>query len=199
MRKIATLIAAAALALPVCALAEVFAHVALPLTPTQEPSAPNSTGYGSVTALYDSTSKGLLYSIVYQLNPAATATNAHIHGPALLGANAGVQIGLPVLPTGNAGKLTGTVTLKAAQEVDLLAGKWYLNIHSTLAAGGELRAQLIENSTTLRLPKFVGGKLTVPVVLVPGHAGTASYDAELTYTGGSSGYAFELTDAHPFR
>ena len=197
MRKIAPALAAAALSLPLAAWAEIHAYVGLPLTPTQEPAAPNSVGRGSVTALYDSSTKTLLYSVVFQLNPGATATAAHFHGPAGLGANAGVAIGLPTPPTGNAGKVTGSVTLSAAQEADLLAGNWYLNIHSTLAAGGELRAQLLENSSTLVLPTFAGGKLTVPVVLVPGAAGTASYSAELTYTG--TGGSFELTGATPFR
>jgi hypothetical protein len=184
------------LALPVCASAEIYAYVGLPLTATQETSVPPSTGTGSVTALYDSTTKALLYSIVYQLNPGSTATAAHFHGPASLGANAGVQIGLPTAPTGNAGKLTGTVTLTPAQEVDLLAGKWYFNIHSTLASGGEMRAQLLENSANLVLTSFANGKVTLPVVLVPGAAGTASYSAELTYLGGTS---FSLTGATPLR
>jgi hypothetical protein len=196
MRKIATLLSAAALALPVCAWAEIYGYIGLPLTPTQEPTAPNSTGHGSATVLYDSATKVLLYSVVYQFNPGSTGTNAHFHGPASLGANAGVQIGLPVLPTGNAGKITGTVTLSAAQEVDLLAGKWYFNLHSTLAAGGELRAQLLENSASLTLPKFVDGKLTLPVVLVPGHPVKASYSAELTYMDPDM---FTLTGATPLR
>jgi hypothetical protein len=186
--------AAAALA-PVCAWADIAAFVALPLTATQELNVPASVGGGSVTVLYDTSTKALLYSIVYQLNPGASATAAHFHGPALLGANAAVQIGLPTQPTGNVGKLTGTVTLTPAQEADLLAGKWYFNIHSDLAPGGELRSQLIENSSALVLPSFVGGKLSVPMVLVPG-AGTASYSGELTFIGGSN---FQLTGATPFR
>jgi len=186
---------AAALGLPAAAWADVFAYVGLPLTATQELSVPPSVGYGSVTALYDTSTKTLVYSVVYLLNPGASATAAHFHGPASLGANAGVAIGLPTQPTGNTGKLVGSVTLTPAQETDLLAGKWYFNLHSTLATGGELRAQLLENSTTLVLPTYIGGKLTVPVVLVPG-AGTASYSAEMNYAGGSS---FNLTTATPFR
>lgn len=199
MNKLASLLAAAAaLALPVCARADVYAYVALPLTPTQELSVPDSVGTGNVTVLYDSTTKVMLYSIVYQLNPGATATAAHFHGPASLGANAGVQIGLPTALTGNAGKLTGTVTLTPAQEADLLAGKWYFNIHSSIAAGGEMRAQLLENSPTVVLPKFANGKLTLPMVLTPGLPGTASYAAELTLTDANT-FTFMLTSATPLR
>jgi hypothetical protein len=199
MNPITRLCAAAALALPLAASAEIYAYVGLPLTPTQETTVPASIGTGSVTALYDSGTKLLMYSIVYQLNPSSTATAAHFHGPALLGANAGVQIGLPTAPTGNAGKLTGVVTLTAAQETDLLAGKWYFNIHSTLAGGGEMRAQLIENSSTLVLPTFANGKLTLPVVLTPGLAGpTASYNAELAFQGDAA-FTFRLSGATPLR
>jgi hypothetical protein len=196
MKKLASCLTVAALALPACAWAEVHGYIGLPLTPTQETAVPNSIGTGSVTALYDTSTKVMLYSIVYQLNPGATAVAAHFHGPASLGANAGVQIGLPTTPTGNAGKVTGTVTLSAAQEVDLLAGKWYFNIHSTLASGGEMRAQMLENSATLVLPTYANGKLIVPVVLTPGLPGTASYSAELTVGGDGS---FGLTSATPLR
>lgn len=196
MKNVAHLVAAVALALPVCAQAEIHAYVALPLTATQEPTAPNSTGTGSVTALYDTATKVLLYSIVYQLHPGSTATAAHFHGPAPLGANAGVAIGLPTTPTGNAGKVTGTVTLTPAQEADLMAGNWYFNLHSTLAAGGELRAQLIENSASLMLPSFANGKLTIPVVLVPGLSGAASYSVEMTTADTAN---FALSKATPVR
>lgn len=198
MSKLSSLLTAAALALPFCARADVHAYVGLPLTATQEQTAPNSVGRGNVTVLYDTATKALLYSIVYQLNPGATATAAHFHGSAPLGANAGVQIGLPTQPTGNAGKLIGSVTLTAAQEADLLAGNWYFNIHSTLASGGEMRAQLIENSSAMVLPTYANGKLTLPVVLTPGLAGAASYAAELTLTDAAT-FTFMLTTATPFR
>lgn len=181
---------AAALALPATALAQVYAYVALPLTATQETSVPASSGYGSVTALYDAATKTLLYCATWKLNAGATATAAHFHGAAALGANAGVAIGLPTQPTGNSGMSSGVVTLTAAQEADLLAGKWYFNIHSSLASGGELRAQLIENSGSLPLALYSNGTLSLPTVLVPGTPGKASYSAELTYPG--SGNTFTL-------
>ncbi len=189
--KTTGIVLAAALALPATALAQVYAYVALPLTATQETSVPASSGYGSVTALYDAATKNLTYSAVWQLNPGATASAAHFHGGAALGANAGVAIALPTQPSGNSGKSTGVVTLTAAQEADLLAGKWYFNLHSTLASGGELRAQLIENSGSLPLAIYSNGTLSLPTVLVPGTPGKASYSAELTYPG--SGNTFTLS------
>ena len=197
MKKSISLLTAAMLALPAPVWAEVYAYIAMPLTTTQESPAPSSAGYGSVTALYDTATKSLVYSAFYQLNPGASATASHFHGAASLGANAPVLIALPTQPTGNSGKLTGVVTLTAAQEADLLAGKWYFNIHSTIAAGGELRAQLIENSTTLPLPLYSNGILTLPVVLVPGVPGAASYSVDFRYPG--SGGAFFLNSATAFR
>ena len=124
MKKSISFLTAAVLALPAPVWAEVYAYVALPLTATQETPAVSSSGYGCVTALYETTTKSLLYSVIYQLNPGATASAAHFHGPASLGASAGVAIALPTQPTGNSGKLTGGVMLTAAQETDLLAGRW---------------------------------------------------------------------------
>lgn len=196
MKKSISYLTAAVLALPAPVWADVYAYVAMPLTASQESPAVSSGGYGSVTALYETTTRTLLYSAVYQLNSGASASAAHFHGPASLGASAGIAIALPTQPTGNAGKLTGVVTLTATQETDLLAGRWYFNLHSSLAAGGELRAQLVENSTTLPLPLYSNGALSLPVVLVPG-AGTASFSANFSYPG--TGNAFTLTSGTALR
>ena len=59
MTKLSSLLTAAALALPFCARADVHAYVGLPLTATQEQTAPNSVGRGNVTVLYDTATKAL--------------------------------------------------------------------------------------------------------------------------------------------
>jgi len=194
MNKSINFLAAAALILPGPVWAEVYAYVALPLTTSQETSVPKSNGYGSVTVLYETTTRTLMYSAFYKLSTGATATASHFHGSAALGANAPIEIPLPTQPTGNTGKLTGVVTLSAAQEAAMLSGNWYFNIHSTLAAGGELRAQLLENSATLQLPTFSDGTLTVPTFLAPGVT-PASYSATLTYPG--TGNTMTLTSVIP--
>lgn len=67
------------------------------------------------------------------------ATAAHFHGPAAVGANAGV-----VLPwTGPiTSPLDGSATLTPAQASDLIAGRWYANIHTAAHPGGEVRGQM---------------------------------------------------------
>lgn len=69
------------------------------------------------------------------------ATMAHFHGPAAIGANAGVALGFaaPV-----ASPYEGRATLTAQQAADLLAGKWYVNMHTAKFPAGEIRGQMIE-------------------------------------------------------
>ena len=63
---------------------------------------------------------------------------AHLHGPALSNQNAGVQVGIS-----NISGVAGNTILGAAQATDLLAGLWYVNIHTALNPGGEIRGQVL--------------------------------------------------------
>ena len=67
-----------------------------------------------------------------------TQSAAHFHGPAGLGANAGIQITLPL-----GSPLVGSAVLNDTQETQLLSELWYLNIHSSLFPSGEIRGQLL--------------------------------------------------------
>ena len=67
------------------------------------------------------------------------ATMAHFHGPAMAGANAGV-----VIPFNNpASPIEGQATLTSSQAADLMAGKWYANVHTAANPGGEIRGQML--------------------------------------------------------
>ena len=65
----------------------------------------------------------------------------HFHGPASAGANAGVQLNFGAI-SGTSSPSIGSSTISAGQASDLLAGLWYINIHTTAVAGGEIRGQV---------------------------------------------------------
>jgi hypothetical protein len=65
--------------------------------------------------------------------------NAHVHGPAPVGVPAGIVFGLPA----GSPKVGSTGPLTAGQIADLNNGLWYVNIHSTLFPGGEIRGQIL--------------------------------------------------------
>jgi hypothetical protein len=99
-----------------------------------------STGKGEANVSYDKATKKLAYKLTYS-GLSGDATAAHFHGPAAPGANAGVVIpigsGAPPSPA------EGSATLTDAQAADLLAGKWYVNVHTKANPGGEIRGQVM--------------------------------------------------------
>ena len=103
---------------------------------------PNTTkGLGVLSGTYNSMNKMLTYKVVWS-GLTGPSTAAHFHGPAMPGQNAAVQVPLIGLPAGADGLVSGRATLTAAQETDLLAGKWYVNIHTAKYPGGEIRGQV---------------------------------------------------------
>ena len=96
-----------------------------------------STGTGSVTATFDTDSNKLSWKgAVSGLSGQVTA--AHFHA-AEAGRNGAVAVAIIGVDKGS---FEGSATLTDTQAEDLMAGKWYVNIHTATHKAGEIRGQV---------------------------------------------------------
>jgi CHRD domain-containing protein len=131
----ATIAVAAAVAFAGPASAEKFKAT---LSGKAEVPANTSAGTGTADIDYDAATKKLSWKVTYS-GLSGPATAAHFHGPAEAGKNAGVAVAIPNAGTSPA---EGSATLTDAQAADLLAGKYYVNVHTQANPGGEIRGQV---------------------------------------------------------
>lgn len=97
-----------------------------------------SAGAGTVQASFDKQTSTLNWTVTYT-GLTGPVRAAHFHGPALAGVNAGVALGM----SGSLeSPMKGSAVLTAAQAADVLAGKWYVNLHTAANPGGEIRGQV---------------------------------------------------------
>jgi hypothetical protein len=98
----------------------------------------SSAGTGSGKFTYNTDTKQLKYTIVFK-NLTGAATAAHVHGPASPTETAKSIVTFPIPES----PITGTATLTPNQETDLLAGRYYVDVHTSANPSGELRGQII--------------------------------------------------------
>jgi len=97
-----------------------------------------SAGTGTADIDYDAATKKLSWKLIYS-GLSGPATAAHFHGPAEPGKNAGVGV---AIPNATASPVEGSATLTDAQAADLVAGMYYVNVHTAANPGGEIRGQV---------------------------------------------------------
>jgi hypothetical protein len=99
----------------------------------------SSTGTGTLEAKVDEGNKLLTWTVTYS-GLTGPATGGHFHGSAMAGSNA--PVALP-LSGSLASPIKGSATLTPAQMADLMAGRWYVNLHTAANPGGEIRGQVM--------------------------------------------------------
>jgi hypothetical protein len=141
---------------------------AVGLSPSnQVPPLTNGTGSGDAISggiLFDTTSHVMQIAIGYGSAAGFTdlsgpATIMHIHGPATVNQSTGVVVNLvpfsfPAANPAKGGVIYGNVLIPTNVVPELLAGFTYVNVHTGLNPGGEIRGQLI--------PRNVAPVITCP-------------------------------------
>ena len=116
----------------------------LPMTGAQETPPVTTNANGSIDADYNRLTKILTYRLVFY-NLTRIATMAHIHGPGEAGIAAPIVQNFNNFPGGTTGSYSGTLLIDGIKllESELLAGRYYINIHTSTNPNGEIRGQLI--------------------------------------------------------
>jgi len=122
----------------------IYVGKAIQMTGAQETPAVSTSATGTIDAEYNRLTKTLSYKFTFSgLTDSTTA--AHIHGLAEAGVPAPVVQTFSPWPKVKAGSYSGTLLVDGVKitETDLLAGRYYINVHSKVFPSGEIRGQLI--------------------------------------------------------
>ena len=137
MSNITTMLATLALGTAVALAGPAYADK-MKVTLDGKGAAVASAGKGTADLDYDPASKKLSWKLTYS-GLSGPATMAHFHGPAAPGANAGVAV---AIPNATSSPVEGSAILTDAQAADLMAGKYYINVHTAANPAGEIRGQV---------------------------------------------------------
>lgn len=152
-RTIASLVSVGALAAATSAFGQV-GTISFSLSGLEEvpPNASPATGFVDLTVDFTSGAWTLNGSYSGML---ANVVASHIHGSAPAGVNAPVLFNLNNT-SGTSGSLTGAGVFTPAQIADLLAGLFYVNVHTQVFPGGEIRGQAVPAPAALALVGVAG-------------------------------------------
>jgi uncharacterized repeat protein (TIGR01451 family) len=113
------------------------------LTGSQETPPNNSTATGRATLLLSPDEKTARVSLVFN-GLSSAQTDAHIHGPAILGVSAPPVFPLPL------GQISDfQINMTPAQVQDLKNGLFYVNVHSGNFTAGEIRGQFASSLSAM--------------------------------------------------
>lgn len=128
--------------------ANYYVKTGITMSGAQETPVNPSTAQGSLDVSYDKNIKVLVYKFSWS-GLADTIVGIHIHGLAPVGFNASIVQNILTVRNEAAfpfrgGSYSGTLLVDGVRikEDDLLNGLYYLNIHSKVYPGGEIRAQV---------------------------------------------------------
>lgn len=114
-----------------------------------------SPATGNITGTYDDVTKTISFNLTFS-GMTGTTTAAHFHAPAGLTSNSPVRIGFVGFPTGvTSGSYSNSYVLTAQQEGWLMTDSMYVNVHSNVLPGGEIRHQMfLDNPLPVELSSF---------------------------------------------
>ncbi|HUR10196.1 MAG TPA: CHRD domain-containing protein [Flavitalea sp.] len=115
----------------------------LPMSGANEIPAKTGSGNGSINIDYNQSTRILTYTVTWN-SLSGPVTGMHIHGSADKFTNAPILQNFSGYPTTQSGTYTGTVLVDGVviKEEDLFRGGFYINIHTALNPGGEIRGQI---------------------------------------------------------
>lgn len=125
-------------------------HFAAAMSGAQEVPPVPTNGTGNACLTIDAGGTITVTGGFANLTGAVSMAHVHIGAP---GVSGGIVFPLTVTGGPNSGTLAGSFNPSPTNLMDLRAGNWYVNVHSSTAPGGEIRGQL----EPAELPTTYGG------------------------------------------
>ncbi len=114
----------------------------VPLSGGQQVPPVTTPGEGTASLSYDPSTRLLSWTITYT-GLSSSVTMAHFHGPAPAGKNGDVQIWISKRGEPATSPIKGQAKLDPSQAKQLMAGDWYINVHTEDHPPGEVRGQVV--------------------------------------------------------